>query len=73
MSDLGPRTRGVEAEECSVAKDIVGRPVITAVELCARSPGQREAVFVASVVTDLDDLPATYVARLRTGAADPDR
>ena len=56
-----------------MAKDIVGRPVITAAELYARSPGQREAVFVASVVTDLDDLPATYVARLRTGAADPDR
>jgi len=56
-----------------VAKDILGRPVITAAELDAMTPAQREAVFEASVVTDLDDLPATYVARLRTGAADPDR
>jgi hypothetical protein len=52
-----------------VAKDILGRPVITAAELEAMTPAQREAAFEASVVTDLDDLPAAYVARLRADAA----
>ncbi len=34
------------------------------------TPAQREAVFEASVVTDLDDLPTAYVARLRADAVD---
>jgi len=53
-----------------VAKDILGRPVITAAQLDAMTPAEREVVFEASVVTDLDDLPAAYVARLRVDAAD---
>ena len=53
-----------------MAKDILGRPVITAAELDAMTPAEREAVFEASVVTNLDDLPPTYLARLRADAAD---
>ena len=52
-----------------MAKDFVGRPVITAAELDAMTPAQRESAFEASVVTDLDDLPPAYVARLRADAA----
>lgn len=51
-------------------KDILGRPVLTAAELDAMTPEQRKAAFDASVVTDLDDLPTDYLARLRAGAED---
>ena len=53
-----------------MAKDILGRPVITAAELDAMTPAEREAVFEASVVTNLDDLSPAYVARLRANAAE---
>ncbi len=49
--------------------DLVGQPVITAAEMDAMTPVQRQAAFDASIVTDLDTLPAAYLARLRADAA----
>jgi hypothetical protein len=49
--------------------DLVGEPVITAAEMDAMTPAQRQAAFDASIVTDLDTLPAAYLARLRADAA----
>ena len=49
-------------------KDILGRPVLTAADLDVMTPVQRKAAFDASIVTDLEQLPADYVARLRAGA-----
>ena len=51
-------------------KDILGRPVLTAAELDAMTPEQRKAAFDASIVTDLEALPADYLAQLRAGAED---
>lgn len=51
-------------------KDILGRPIITAAEFDAMSPAERKAAFDASVVTDLDLLPADYLASLRADAAE---
>jgi hypothetical protein len=50
--------------------DIKGQPVITAAEMDAMTPAQRRAVFEASIVTDLDTLPAAYLARLRAEGAE---
>jgi hypothetical protein len=44
--------------------------VITAAELDEMTPAQRQAVFDASIVTDVDTLPAAYLARLRASAAE---
>jgi hypothetical protein len=49
-------------------KDILGRPVLTAADLDAMTPAQRKAAFEASLITDLDQLPADYLARLRADA-----
>lgn len=49
-------------------KDILCRPVLTAAEMDAMTPEQRKAAFDASIVTDLEVLPADYLARLRAGA-----
>ena len=51
-----------------VSKDILSRPVLTAADLDAMTPAQRRAAFDASLVTDLDQLPADYLARLRADA-----
>jgi hypothetical protein len=53
-----------------VPKDILGRPILTAADLDAMTPAERKAAFGSSVVTDLDQLPADYLARLRAGAED---
>jgi hypothetical protein len=52
-----------------VPEDITGHPVLTAAELDGMSPEERQAAFDAHVVTDLDELPAEYVARLRARTA----
>ncbi len=49
-------------------KDFVGGPVLTPAELDEMTPEQRRAAFDASVVTDLDQLPTAYLARLRADA-----
>lgn len=49
-------------------RDIQGRPIVTAAELDAMTAGEQKSAFEASVVTDLDQLPPDYVARLRAGA-----
>jgi hypothetical protein len=53
-----------------VPKDILGRAVVTAAELDALTPAERHAAFEASLVTDLEQLPADYLARLRADAAE---
>lgn len=50
-----------------------GEQVITAAELDEMTSAQRQAVFDASIVTDLDTLPAAYLARLRASAAELSR
>jgi hypothetical protein len=57
-------------EEGDMMTDILGQPVITAAEMDAMTPAQRQAAFDASIVTDLDSLPAAYLARLRADAAE---
>jgi hypothetical protein len=52
-----------------VPKDITGRPVVTAADLDGMSPEERQAAFDARVVTDLDELPAEYVAKLQARTA----
>lgn len=49
-------------------RDILGRPIVTAAELDTMTAAERKAAFEASLVTDLEQLPADYVARLRAGA-----
>ena len=39
--------------------------VVTAAELEKMSPAEQQAVFDASVVADLDDVPAEFLARVR--------
>jgi hypothetical protein len=51
-----------------VPRDILGRPIITAADLDAMTAAERKAAFDASIVTDLDQLPADYLAGLRAGA-----
>ena len=50
-------------------KDITGRPVLTAEDLDRMTPEERQAAFDARVVTDLEELPAEYVAQLQARAA----
>ena len=50
-------------------KDLLGEPVVTAAELDAMNPTQLQAAFDARVVTDLQQLPAEYLRRLRERAA----
>ena len=50
-------------------KDITGHPVLTAADLDGMTPEERQAAFDARVVTDLDELPAEYVAQLRVRTA----
>ncbi|MEO1061047.1 MAG: hypothetical protein AAFZ07_06495 [Actinomycetota bacterium] len=38
----------------------------TAEEFAALSPAEQDAVFDASVATDLDDVPAEFIDRVRT-------
>ena len=51
-------------------KDITGHPVLTAEDLDLMTPEERQAAFDARVVTDLEALPAEYVAKLQARAAD---
>jgi hypothetical protein len=52
-----------------VPNDITGHPVLTAEDLDRMTPEERQAAFDARVVTDLDELPAEYVAQLQARAA----
>jgi hypothetical protein len=44
--------------------------VWTAAELEAMSPAEQDDLFNSSVVTNLDDVPAEYLARVRARLAD---
>jgi hypothetical protein len=43
----------------------VSRKVWTAAELEKLSPAEQDDLFSASIVTDLDDVPPEFVARVR--------
>jgi hypothetical protein len=49
-----------------MAKDILGREIVTAAELDAMTPAERRQQFESSIVTDLDVLPPEYLTRVRT-------
>jgi hypothetical protein len=51
-----------------VPTDILGRPIITAADLDLMTAAERKAAFDASIVTDLVQLPADYLAELRASA-----
>jgi hypothetical protein len=56
----------VGGEEVSgVAKDILGREIVTAAQLDAMTPAERHERFEASIVTDPNTLPPEYLARVR--------
>ena len=40
--------------------------VVTAAELEKMSPAEQQAIFDASAVTDLDQVPAEFLARVRS-------
>ena len=42
------------------------RKLVTVAEFERMSPAEQDAAFKASVVTNLDDVPADFVARVRT-------
>lgn len=44
---------------------VVGRKVWTAEEVEQLSPAEQDALFDASVITDLNDVPAEFLARVR--------
>jgi hypothetical protein len=48
-----------------MAKDPLGRPVVTADDLDHMTPQQVEDAWAASIVTDPDALPAEYVELIR--------
>jgi|NGEPerStandDraft_6_1074524.scaffolds.fasta_scaffold19499_3 hypothetical protein len=49
-------------------REPLGRKVMTAAELEAMTPQQRQEHFEAGIVWDLNELPPEYVARLRADA-----
>jgi hypothetical protein len=51
-----------------MAKDPLGRPVVTADDLDRMTPQQVEDTWAASIVTDPDALPAEYVEAIRRRA-----
>jgi hypothetical protein len=61
---------GRTGEEGSVQRDILGRDLVTAAEMDAMTPAEREAAFGPSVATALSGLPAEYVAQLQADAAE---
>ncbi len=48
-----------------MAKDPLGRPVVTAEDLDRMTPQQVEDAWAASIVTDPHALPAEYVETIR--------
>jgi len=48
----------------------VANKVWTAAELEAMSPAEQDDLFNASIVTDLDQMPGEFIARVRTRIAD---
>lgn len=50
-------------------KDFRGREVITAADLEQMRPGERQATFEESVVTDLESVPADFLTRVRSRLA----
>jgi hypothetical protein len=59
---------GLREEGVPMAKDPLGRPVVTADDLDRMTPQQVEDAWAASVVTDPDALPAEYVETIRRRA-----
>ncbi len=53
-----------------MAKDLLGRSVVTAAELDTMTPAERQAAFDASIVMDLSSLPEVFRAQLLTDAGD---
>lgn len=43
----------------------MGRKIWTAPELEALSPAEQDKVFAASIITDLNDVPAEFLASVR--------
>jgi hypothetical protein len=52
-----------------VPKDITGHQVLTTEDLDRMTPEERQGAFDARVMTDLSELPAEYLAQLRTRGA----
>jgi len=48
-----------------VPKDFRGREVVTAADLEQMTPGERQATFEDSVITDLHRVPTDFLARVR--------
>ena len=46
----------------------MARKIWTAAELDDMTPAQVDALFQASIVTDLDEVPAEFLAKVRTDA-----
>ncbi len=74
---LSPLRRSLVSGEATIARtedlvdaarDLFGRPVVTAADLEAMSAEQRQVSFDAAVVTDLDALPAEFVDQARRDA-----
>jgi len=47
-------------------KDLLGRPVVTAAQMDAMTPGQRRELILSRIVWDLNDLPEGFAAEVRT-------
>ena len=43
----------------------MSKSVVTAAELETMTPAEQQALFDASIITDLDDVPAEFLARVR--------
>jgi len=49
-------------------RDLFGRPVLSAQELDAMTPEQRQAAFDTAVVTELNALPTAFLEQARRDA-----
>lgn len=60
------RVSGAQSHgEEELRKDILGRPLLTVQQLEAMTEEERDEVFRASIIYDLDLLPPSYVAKCR--------
>lgn len=50
-------------------KDFRGREVVTAADLEQMTPGERQATFEDSVITDLQSVPVDFLTRVRSRLA----
>jgi hypothetical protein len=49
-----------------VPKDFRGREVVTAADLDQMTPGERQATFEDSVITDIHTIPADFLTHVRS-------